>query len=195
MIKFEIKNIKDRFGFTLIEILVAISLFLIIILLVSSFFSLSNRSYNKGVNSAELVQNARVGLDRITREIRQSIDIISILPPDDSNPLNPPISEIMFQDGHNISEIVYIRYYLDGTDLKRDRIEYYFDSEPSLKVLYNSVDEFGDPPIEFVIENRVVGEYFKKINFWGQNNQIYVFVELENGKYNFKARSSVYGRN
>ncbi|MDD5032472.1 MAG: prepilin-type N-terminal cleavage/methylation domain-containing protein [Patescibacteria group bacterium] len=186
---------KNQKGFTLLEILVSLSLFTLAIILATSMYSLSQRSYNKGAGKGELVQNARVSLDRISRELRQSVDIVTVLPETDSNPLNPPAAEIFFQDGHDASQITYLRYYLDGTDLKRSRVVYYFATEPATYVAYNGIDQFGDPPEESITEDRVVGEYFNQLQFWGSSGLVHVSLALEKGQDSFNITSSIFKRN
>src|SRR3989338_2210126 len=107
-------------GFTLFEIIVSVTLLVIIVILVSDFYLINQRAYNKNADIAELTQNSRVSLDRITRELRQSADIITTLPPAENDINNPPAEQIFFQDGHNIDQITYLRYYLDGNELKRE---------------------------------------------------------------------------
>lgn len=183
-------------GFTLFEILVALSLFVVIILIVGSIFILSQRSYSKGAGEAELTQNVRVALDRISRELRQTTNIITALPATNSDPFNPPTEEIFFQDGHNISQITYIRYYLDGTNLMRKHAAYYFEPQTTLYVPYNSIDPYGDPPQEYIIENPViVSEYFNKLNFWGSGGLVRISMGLEKNQNKLNIDSAVYSRN
>jgi len=185
---------KNQRGFTLLEILVSLSLFTLAIILVGSMYSLSQRSYNKGAGKGELVQNARVSLDRITRELRQSVNIVTDLPETDSDPLDPPAEEIFFQDGHDASQITYLRYYLDSTDLKWSHIAYYFSSEPDTYVTYDSVDQNGNPPQELV-EDRIIGEYFNQLQFWGSSSLIHLSFALEKNQDSFNINSSVFRRN
>ena len=182
-------------GFTLLEIIVSISLFTIIIILVSNIYSVTQNAYNKNSNIAELTQNARVSLDRISRELRQSANIITALPPTDDDPNNPPVNQIFFQDGHDISQITYLRYYLDGANLMREHKAYYFDEEPSVYVTYNSLDQGGGSPLETIIDDRVVGEYFAELNFWGTNGLINISLNLTKNQNIFAINTSVFSRN
>jgi len=182
-------------GFTMLEIIVSLALFVIVIILVSSIYLLAQKSYNKSSDLAELTQNARVCLDRLSRELRQSVNIVTALPPTDSDPENPPAEEIFFQDGHNISQITYLRYYLDGTNLMREHKAYYFASEPTVYVTYNTTDQYGNSPDEKILENRIIGEYFSQLKFWDNSGSISIAIELNKGSNNFKIRTSVYPRN
>lgn len=189
------KKIKKNEGFTLLEIVVSISLFTGIIITAGSIYMLSQQSFNKGSNIAELSQNARVSLDRISREIRQSQNIVTILPITNNDPANPPSNEVIFQDGHNISETIYIKYYLNGTNLMRSYTAYYFPSNPDLYVAWNSLDEFGNPPNSTVLEDRIVGEYFNNLEFWGPNGFINISIELIKNKNSLNINTAVFGRN
>lgn len=182
-------------GFTMLEIIVSLALFVIVIILVSSIYLLAQKSYNKSSDLAELTQNARVCLDRLSRELRQSVNIVTALPPTDSDPENPPAEEIFFQDGHEISQITYLRYYLDGTNLMREHKAYYFASEPTVYVTYNTTDQYGNLPDKKILENRIIGEYFSQLKFWDNSGSISIAIELNKGSNNFKIRTSVYPRN
>jgi len=179
----------------MLEIIVSLALFVIVIILVSSIYLLAQKSYNKSSDLAELTQNARVCLDRLSRELRQSVNIVTALPPTDSDPENPPAEEIFFQDGHNISQITYLRYYLDGTNLMRKHKAYYFASEPTVYVTYNTTDQYGNSPDKKILENRIIGEYFSQLKFWDNSGSISIAIELNKGSNNFKIRTSVYPRN
>jgi len=182
-------------GFTILEIIVSMSLFIFVILLSGSLFTFSQKAYNKGSERGELTQNIRVALDRMTRELRQAVDVITTLPIVDDNPLDPPAEEIFFQDGHDISQTTYLRYYLDNSDLKRDWLAYYFSGDPNTYILYNSIDQYGNSPTELVLSSRVVGEYFSKLNFWGTANLIHIYAELVKDSSRLSISSSVLSRN
>lgn len=176
------KLIKNKKGFTLAELLVAVIVALLIILIVSSVFLLNQRLIRKSNLKAELTQNARIILDLMAREIRQANEIVTILPADDSDP-GLVAHEIKFEDGHTNTQIQYIRYYLDSTDFKRQIIAYYFNAncggpcpplDPSYYVYWDDVDGFG-PPDQTVKEDKIIGENFSNINLFGTDN---VNVEL-----------------
>lgn len=182
-------------GFTLIEIIISLSLFATLILLVNGMYTLAQSTYNKNSNLAELTQNARVALDRLSRELRQSETIITSLPPTDSDPANPPVNQIFFQDGHNTALTTYILYRLDGTNLERVAKAYYFNDEPSTYVTYNSVDQGGNLPLELIISDLTVGEYFNNLKLWGTNGLVNISIGLTKNKNSFNLDTSVYSRN
>jgi type II secretory pathway pseudopilin PulG len=189
-------NLKTKMaGFTLLEVIASISLFTIIIILVSDIYLVTQRAYNKNSDIAELTQNARVSLDRISRELRQSSSIITTLPETDDDLNNPPTNQIFFQDGHDTNQITYLRYYLDGTNLMREHKAYYFNEEPSIYVTYNSLDQGGDAPLEIIIDDRVIGEYFTELNFWGADGLINIALSLAKNQNVFAIKTSIFSRN
>ena len=181
---------RTQKGFTVLEIVVSIALFTFVIILITAMYALAQRAYNKASNRGELAQNARVSLDRISREIRQSVDIITILPEVHDDPEDPPAEEIFFQDGHDINDITYLHYYLDGTNLMRSHVVYYFEEDPNTYVSWDSKDA-----IEDIIENRVVGEYFNSMEFWGTDGLVNIDLILIKNQNEFNISTSVFSRN
>lgn len=189
------KVIKNKTGFTILEITVTMAIFLLSIILIGSLYIIAQRLYNQSSNRAELAQNGRVILDRISRELRQAANIVTPLPPTNTDPGNPPAEEIFFQDGHDISQITYIRYYLDGTDLRRQHKSYYFANEPDTYVYWNSADPNGNPPLANVLSEAIVGEYFSGLAFWGSGGEINIEVNLNKKQSAMEIKTSVYKRN
>ncbi|MDO9399557.1 MAG: prepilin-type N-terminal cleavage/methylation domain-containing protein [bacterium] len=178
-------------GFTLMEIMVSVSLFVVIMLLTGSIFSLAQKSYNKSSDLAELTQNSRVCIDRLSRELRQSIYVITELQSTEEE----STSEIFFQDGHDISQITYLRYYLYNNELIREHKAYFFADSPLIYVAHNSVDQDNNPPQEIILENYTVGEYFNQLKFWGSNGLINISLKLIKNSNVFAIKTSVFTRN
>ena len=186
---------KNHSGFTLIETIITISIAVMIFMLVSAVYVLSQKVYLETDAKAELNQNGRVILDRMVREIRQTPDIITQLPATTDNPEQLP-SEIIFQEGHDLTDIRYIRYFMDGTDLKRQIIVYYFPSFPDYYVhSYDTgKEEPHDPPVIQVLEERVIGEYLDDIEFWG-DGLLGINLYLAKNSQWIILNTAVYGRN
>lgn len=161
-------SLKEQKGFTLAELIISVVVGLLIVIIVANIFLLYQRVFRKSNTKAELIQNARITLDLMAREIRQASEIITILPIDDSNPALIA-HELQIEDGHTSSQIQYIKYYLDSSDLKRQIIVYYFNTDPSTYVYWDDVDIFGNPE-ESILEDRLIGENFSSINFYGDDN-------------------------
>ncbi|MCD4694543.1 prepilin-type N-terminal cleavage/methylation domain-containing protein [bacterium] len=185
------KELKLNRGFTLLEIVVAVSIFVLIIMISGSLYTISQRSYTSSENKMELVQNGRVAFDRLSRELRQSVEIATPLASSSSE----TETEILFQDGHDSNEITYVYYYLSGSNLRRAKIAYYFNEEPDIYVRYNSRNEDSDLPENVVLEDRVVGEYFKNIEFWGEYGLVYASTTLANRDEEFKIKTNIFSRN
>jgi prepilin-type N-terminal cleavage/methylation domain-containing protein len=185
------KKIKPNEGFTLLEIVVAVSIFVLIIMISGSLYTISQRSYTSSENKMELVQNGRVAFDRLSRELRQSVEIATPLASSSSETEN----EILFQDGHDSDEIAYVYYYLSGSDLRRAKIAYYFNEEPGDYVRYSSKDEDDNSPETTVLEDKIVGEYFKNIEFWGEYRLVYASSTLANRDEEFKIKTNIFSRN
>ncbi len=96
MSNFFLKRKKENLGFTLIETNISVAIFLIILAAIYSIYAINQKLYIEEANSAEISQNGRVIIERMTREIRQAKQIVSNLP---SSQTGAP-SEIKFQDGH-----------------------------------------------------------------------------------------------
>jgi type II secretory pathway pseudopilin PulG len=64
-------------GFTLIEIVIALTLFIIILGGVSAILFSGLDSWTHGEEQIDVVQNMRIGLDKMVREIREAVDITS----------------------------------------------------------------------------------------------------------------------
>ncbi|MFA6551519.1 MAG: prepilin-type N-terminal cleavage/methylation domain-containing protein [Patescibacteria group bacterium] len=188
-------NLKLTTGFTLIEVIVSIAMFTLVILIAYEMYSLGQNVYRRGGDEMETWQNARAALDRMTREIRQAESLATALPATSDDIANPPANELIFQDGHDTSQITYIRYYLNGANLNWQRVAYYFSIQPDLYVAFNSKDQFGNPPNQIILDDRVIGEYFSDLDFWGNGNLINIIIQLSKNGRAINLMTAVYGRN
>lgn len=182
-------------AFTLVEILVAIAAGVVIIALIYASHSLMVRLTERESRKVELVQNGRVTLDRLTRELRQTDEIVTALPETPDNPDDPPPSEIKFQDGHESDPIRYIRYYLDGNLLHREISHYYFDIDPDTWVHWDAEDEYGDEALHTVDEDNVIAEYIDSLIFWGEDRLINIRFDAMSGEESVEFLTAVCGRN
>lgn len=182
-------------GFTLIELLLVLAVGVIIIEAAYTIYIFEQKHYQKRADLAELSQNARIGLDRIAREIRQTTSVISSLPLDESF---PGANEIIFEDGHT-PVIQYIRYYLDGINLMRQQFHYYLESDfsdclasqndPTKWVIFGTSSAL---PCQDSLE--VIAENISKLEFYGTNViTIYLTTSKKEQKVDLKA--GVFARN
>lgn len=180
-------------GFSLIEVVIAISISTILFLIVTSVYNISQTTYNKTDTRAEITQNGRVILDRMIREIRQTTDIVTTMPETNFNPETLP-DEIMFQNGHDVATIKYIRYYLNNSNINKQIIKYYFSIDPNVHVHWYDTDEFGNPPTQEIVEDKIIGEFVYDIEFWG-NSLININLYLLKNSETITINTAVYGRN
>ena len=192
---------KIQKGFTLVEILVFITIFLLVSIGIFNIFSFSQIFYSQETFQSELLQNGRVILERITREIRQGESMVPQLP-------NNPALEIEFQDGHTpspyaylASDYYYIRYYFSSStkELYRQYKVYCFDPCESCNTYFRWSDtkiEGTDiiPTHACVLEEKIIGEYVKNLNFWG-SGLISISLTLNNKGQELTFQTKIFGRN
>lgn len=69
------KIIKDESGFTLTEVLVTMMLMILVTFALYSIFDMSMRVFSFGNDKVEATQNARIGLERMERELRAAYPV------------------------------------------------------------------------------------------------------------------------
>jgi type II secretory pathway pseudopilin PulG len=183
-------------GFTLVEIAIAIAIAIIIISAAYASFTIGEKASRKSLQKAELAQNGRISLDRISREIRQTTEIVTLLPSNKDDPSNPPPSEIMFEDGHT-AITQYITYYKDGANLKRKITHFYFgdtDPPPLEWAVQGAKDADGNPPSEKVDEDEIVAEYINQLQFYGERI-VNIDLTVQKNEEAIDFKTSAFGRN
>ncbi|MAG44629.1 hypothetical protein CL633_01945 [bacterium] len=186
-------------GFTIIEVVIVSGLSALLFLTLAGVFLFGQRVFNKNSNLSEIIQNSRVAMDRISRELRQA-NVITTFEGDNV--------EIMFEDGHtnnsctdynNDISYCYIRYYLEESRLKREVSQFLCDSSP---IVYTWPDCQGqdpplNPPQKTIYKDQIIAEYFSSVNFNIdiENSLINFEFNLEKASETFKAETSVYPRN
>lgn len=76
-----IMNKKKKMGFTLVELLVVVSMMSIVAVSITIPMRSSRQVWESGDRYAEVMQNALIGMDKITRELKHAKQIISISGP------------------------------------------------------------------------------------------------------------------
>lgn len=195
------KNLNwENFGFTLTEVIVALAIFVLILVSIYLGLTLSQKGYREGEKLAEITQNGRVALERMTREIRQAKEIVTQLPSDESD----ATSTVEFQEGHRPpicpsvepeTEYYYIRYYLSGNKLKRLCQVYCLDECQSLPTVCSSYHEWNETGVHpCFLEEKTIGEYLNSLGFWGFP-VINVSTTLKKDDKFLNLRTKIYGRN
>jgi prepilin-type N-terminal cleavage/methylation domain-containing protein len=121
--------LREERGFTLTEMMVTIVIFTVILSALYSLFDMSVKVFMFGNNKAEAMANARLGLEKMEREIRQAYAFDRGADPPDTHLLNTKnATQIEFGndlDGNGIIECTseetceIISYSLDGETLMR----------------------------------------------------------------------------
>ena len=183
-------------GFSLPELLIAITITALVVEAAYFASRIGQETFETTGERIELAQNARVILDRMSREIRQATDIVTELPPGSGDPGNPPANTIMFEDGHtDVNQ--YISYLIDGNDAYRTVTAYYFgDSLPDSSewIVYEAIDDEGNPPNSTNISNTIIAEHISSLEIYGDT---IIFIELTASEDDQTAdfATSVYPRN
>lgn len=200
--------VKSGAGFTLMEVIVAISIFVLVTMIVFAIYFVGQKFYQKSELRAEILQNGRVVLERLVREIRQTQEVITALPQTPDNPDNPPAGEIEFQDGHLpspyaylASDYYYIRYFIASStrEIHRQYRVYCFDECGSCADFFRWSDnkmEDGEPVFVHpcILEDKVVGEYANAFSFWGAG-VVNISLTLQKLNELLDFQTSVFGRN
>jgi len=105
---------------SLIELLIAMFVLVIVLTIGSAAYFSGQKAWQHGNELNEITQNSRIAIDKISRELRQTEEIVTA---------ELPALAIEFQDGHS-EEPQYLYYYLDGSLLKRQIILYELDNVP-----------------------------------------------------------------
>lgn len=182
-------------GFTLVEVLVVIVIIGLVMGAIYSGYLLSQRASREGEISAEITQNGRVILERMTREIRQAREIVNELPEEEPS----ATSTIIFEDGHISDPYHYIHYFHENSEkklVKREVVGFYFssDTEETL-VSRDAIPPTGQTLETKTLEEAVtIGEYVTDLNFW-ETEVIHVGLTLQKKNKTFKLKTQIFGRN
>jgi prepilin-type N-terminal cleavage/methylation domain-containing protein len=66
----KMRLLRNESGFTLVEVLITMMLMLVVLSALYSIFDMSLRVFSQGNNEVEATENARLGLEKMEREIR-----------------------------------------------------------------------------------------------------------------------------
>ena len=84
-------SLREQAGFTLVELMVAMSIFLLILVGIFQVFDPSRNAYQVSERKLDVQQNARVAMDRMARQIRMSGYIPENVDADNTNDITNPI--------------------------------------------------------------------------------------------------------
>jgi len=83
--------IRGQAGFTLVELMIAMSIFLLILVGIFQVFDPSHRAYQTSERKLGVQQNARVAMDVMSRQIRMTGFFPENVDPDPANDLGNPV--------------------------------------------------------------------------------------------------------
>ncbi len=179
-------------SFTLIETLIIVTVFALAVGIIYGSHILSQKAYSEGETSAELIQNGRVILERMSREIRQAREIVTEL----SEEEDAATSTIIFEDGHIDEDYHYVRYWWDDNRIKREVVGYYFSDDPEeILVAWDSVFPPGQTLETKILEPpAVIGEYANDLKIWG-SEVVHLKLILGKRDKSINLATSIFGRN
>lgn len=159
-----------------------------------STYSLIRTSMNLDTMKADSAQNARVAMERMSRELRQAAEVVTMLPSSaaDTSVVQP--HEIEFEDGH-ANDLTYKRYYLDGTTLQMQVKEYYFSTAPSTRVQWNAVGGSGEAPIAAIITTQDIADMVQSLTLYESDVFQVQIVTGDGMNQAYHLQTSVAGRN
>ncbi len=139
--------LKEEDGFTLPELMVTMMMMILVMFALYSIFDMSIRVFSFGNDKVEAVENARIGLERMEREIRAAYPYDRTATPPDTRLLATwSESEITF--GHDLNR--------DHAITSGEEITYNLSGGSSPTLLRN-----GQPVIEFVEPEGLKFEYLR----------------------------------
>jgi type II secretory pathway component PulJ len=181
---------KNQRGNSLIESMVVLSLAMLMFIAIWGIYNITQKSYLISTGREELVQNSRIIMDRLTREIRQTDEFVTALPAVNDH----SVHEIKFRDAHNNTSIEYIRYYLSGDKIYRELS--YYDFPPDLTRVHWNTTSGGNPATNHINGDPIlIGEYVSQLDFWGELGFIGIDLTLNNGGRQINTTSKILSRN
>ena len=189
------KEFKKQEGFSLTELLVVLSIFIIVVVIIFSIYLTSSKYYQAGEDMAEVNQNGRVVLERMVREIRQARELVSELPETAGSEIPDSLpSLIEFEDGHKTESYWYVSYFKQGDEMMREEKRYYFPSNPEEFLPWNASSSEEDLVFTIVKGPEIIGEYLSDVRFW-YTGCVNIFLSLEKNDKKTDLKSKVFGRN
>jgi len=171
-------------GYTLVELLVAASASIILITLATGIYVNVNLQVGRGEEEMILAQNGRAVIDRISRDVRQAVNLATVIPFERVD----AVDSLEFEDGHNISADgpTYIEYQLENVqngigEITRSRHFYYFEGNEGVRLPYNSGTEgqSGFNKEIITVDSYTIADDVQSLEFYGTDNLIKIDVTLQ----------------
>ena len=177
-------------SFSIIEVIVAVALGVILMGSAYELYYLATRTLARSNSHFEIRQGARIAMERISRDLRQSEEIISDLPEN----IATPTAQIKFQDGHETSKIQYIEYYVKDNALYRKYTHFSFAYSTDQWVYWDTKDNNSQSPNETTDLDEIISENFVNLSIWGKS-KINISITVEQNQQSETYTTTVLGRN
>lgn len=184
---------NHRSAFTFVELLVAVMVSSILVSLTVSTYMLFRKGIAVDQARSDMVQNSRVAMDRLVRDLRQTNAVVTDLPDNPSDTAITQPHEIEFQDG-NAGDMSYHRYYLNGTTLEMDTKYYYFAGQQGVWVAWNARDINNNPP-SVVVTTQDIAQGVSTFDLYGYKPIEVDMTTSDSTGQSYVVRTYVTGRN
>lgn len=169
--------LREEGGFTLPEMLVTIMLMLVVMSALYSIFDMSLRVFSFGNDKVEAVENARLGLEKMEREIRGAYPYNRASDP-------PPL---FLAGGFTSNSLTF------GNDLNGSRVANDADEQITYTLSGNSLQRNSRPVVEYVKANGLTFQYLDKSGSPATTesaiSRVWIKLEIEIDRGNLGTRS------
>ncbi|MFH1904729.1 MAG: type II secretion system protein GspJ [bacterium] len=115
---------ENSWGFTLLELLIAILIFAVIVSAVYSTLYSGIKVWNEGDAKTRFLESSQMALNRMTKDIRNVTEFSEIKFEGEKHSISMPVIKDVYQDKNLITQIYKVSYYLDSDNIMRDAQTY-----------------------------------------------------------------------
>lgn len=138
-------QILNNNGFSLLEIIISVSVFVVVIMLATSIFQSVVEGQRQAISAQHTQESIRYVMEVISKDMRQAVRSDAACHAGGNRIFNQDNSaELWFENKHGEC----IRFYLDGTSLMKDRDGVAASTTP---------DEIEVSDLEFIVKSNAVG--------------------------------------
>ena len=170
--------LQEERGFTLPEVLVTMMIMITVLFALYNIFDMSIRVFSFGNDKVEAVENARLGLERMEREIRAAYPV---------NRASGDNRVITSSIANPSTQITF------GNDLNGNRVANDTGEQITYSLSGSSLSRNGQPTVEFVKANGLTFRFLDKngatTTTESEVAQVEISLEIEIDRGNFGKRS------
>jgi type II secretory pathway pseudopilin PulG len=187
---------KSAAAFTLVELVVALLISSVLITVTTSVYVVTRKSISADLSNSDNSQNARIAIDKMARDLRQTREVVTSLPANPSDTSIAQPGQILFEDGHpNTTDSTYLtyrNYYLTGAGVLNLDVDYYYVSpDTATRVHWTTPNAVAS-----VISTTAIAEHVKSLSFYDSGGPIQiVVVTTDSNKQTYTLRTTVFKRN